>query len=142
MFGATGMAWTQPILSDMYRLKEIGLVNKALSEIYRQVPEMDKGQYALVNVVSDLHEITTTETAKDMYGNVQSRQTLKEGLHSLSLRADVIRILSSARHQDRGRSSMAMNSKEKIYVLDSDSDDFLAHDIIASLHKRGLLPLY
>ena len=142
MFGATGMALTQPILSDMHHLKEIGLVNKALSEIYRQVPEMEKGQYALVNVVSHLHEITTTSTTKDMYGNVQSRKKLKQGLYSLSLRADVIRILSSARHQDSGGSSMETNSKAKIYVLDSDSDDLLAHDIIASSHKRGLLPLY
>ena len=103
---------------------------------------MEKGQYALVNVVSHLHEITTTSTTKDMYGNVQSRKKLKEGLYSLSLRADVIRILSSARHQDSGGSSMETNSKAKIYVLDSDSDDLLAHDIIASSHKRGLLPLY
>jgi hypothetical protein len=100
MFGVAGLAEMAPIRDEMYDKGTIGLVNTALRDLYRQIPEMEGGRYALVNIVTDVSNRRTVKTIQTQNG---PRSEVTEEPEMLVIRADVIKILSTGAPAPRWR---------------------------------------
>ena len=94
-YGVKAEVRTHSIFSDMYNDLHLGVVNSALKQINEQIPaaQTQSGHYALVNVITDIHNVRRVWVSRDLYGSVTGRDERKSGLEVLVIRADVIKIL-------------------------------------------------
>jgi len=96
-YGVKAEVRVHSIYSDMYNDLRLGVVNSALKQINEQIPaaQAQSGHYALVNVITDIHNVRRVWVSRDLGGSVTGRDEKKRGLEVLVIRADVIKILPS-----------------------------------------------
>ena len=135
VYGLKGAATTSEIFANMFFTRKIGIVNQALNEINKQLPEdlVQNGHYAFVNVVSDIHNARKEWVTRDFWGVEQSRKLLSTGLDVLILRVDVIRIVPEL--SDGGSVGVSVDPRTGLYPLTQAGRELLARDVVASLQS-------
>lgn len=129
MFGVTGLAEMEPIREEMYDKGAIGLVNIALSDLYRQVAGLEGGRFALVNIVTDISSRKTVRTVQTQNG---PRTDVQEDPEMLIIRADVIQILSTGPVSSGG----AAPGEVGYWPIDDDAREQLALELAQGLEPK------
>ncbi len=131
MFGVSGLGEMAPIRDEMFDKGRIGLVHVALKDVYRQIPNMEGGSYALVNVLTDVSTRVTTVTTRDREG--RARTSVVED-PELLIRCDVIKIVSTG--PSVGVSAPAGDPLGGMFLLDHEGKDKLAAHILAQIDAQ------
>jgi hypothetical protein len=131
MYGVSGLSEMAPIRDEMFDKGRIGLVHIALKDIYRQVPNMEGGSYALVNVLTDVSSRVTTVVTRDRQGRAST--SVVEDPELLLIRCDVIKITST------GPTAGGTGAADPLgmFRLDEAGKDRLAAHVLAQLEAQG-----
>lgn len=134
-YGVKAEVRSQMIRSRMLESQSIGLINKALGQIHEQVPtaQVQSGQYALVNVVTDIYNVDVTAvTDYGQYG--KTAEAVARGIDVLSIRADVIKILPSQGNAD----AVGLAPSRGFYPWTEAGKELLVRDLIPALQNLSL----
>lgn len=125
-FGVVGKAKIDARVKHMIETEEIGLVNEALGDIYRQLdPSYAYGPIALVNVVIDISKQVTSVNGVAVDGSNVTYTSMNDDF--LVIRADVVRF--TARLNDTQLAPSPAASKAD---LQTDPGRLSFHDLDAS----------
>lgn len=134
MFGVSGLGEMAPIRDEMFDKGRIGLVHIALKDIYRQIPNMEGGSYALINVLTDVSTRRETTVRTDSKG--RKTTSVVEDPELLVIRCDIIKILSTGPSAGMGGTSAGSADPLGFFPLDEEGQDRLTAHILKQIDDQ------